>query len=97
MRGGRNQLLLSDVKPYVPVGKATISRWIKTVLARSGIDTNVYSAHSTRAASTSKATSDIPVDHILTLAGWSNADTFAKYYKKQVTQENKFATSVLKM
>ena len=43
---------------------------------------NTFSAHSVRAASTSKAkTNLVPVDNILKVAGWSNAETFARFYK----------------
>ena len=48
---------------------------------RSGIDINTCFAHSVRAASTSKANANIvPVDNILKVAGWSNAETFARFY-----------------
>ena len=35
-----SQLLLSCVKPYGPVSRDTISRWVKFVLQSSGIDLN---------------------------------------------------------
>ena len=56
-RGEHTQLLLSYVKPFKPVSKATLSRWIKKVLKSAGIDTEKYAPHSTRAASTSKCRS----------------------------------------
>ncbi len=37
--------------------RATISRWIKTVMEMSGTDITVYKPHSTRSASVSKAAS----------------------------------------
>ena len=46
-------LIISFQKPHNPVGKDTIARWIKSALESAGIDTTVYTAHSTRAASTS--------------------------------------------
>ena len=49
------RLLISYIKPFKAVTSATIGRWIKTVLTQAGIDTNVFTAHSTRSASTSKA------------------------------------------
>ena len=55
LRKGSDQLLLSFQKPYQPVSTDTISRWLKTVLAKSGIDTSVFKGHSTRAASSSAA------------------------------------------
>lgn len=65
-----------------------------------GIDLNLFSAHSTRSASTSKAAaSNIPLGLILKTAGWTNEQTFAKFYKKQIVDNttNNFATAVLKM
>ncbi|CAH3113986.1 unnamed protein product, partial [Pocillopora meandrina] len=50
-----DQLLVSFQKPHKPVSTDTISRWLKTVLEKSGIDTSVFKGHSTRAASASAA------------------------------------------
>lgn len=55
VRGAHNQLLLSYVKPYGPVSRDTVSRWVKYVLQSSGIDVSVFKPYSTRSASTSKA------------------------------------------
>ena len=89
------KLFISFVKPHKEVSKSTISRWIKTVMALSGIDTAVFTAHSTRSASVSKAQSkDLPLDIILQTAGWSNARTFQKFYNKSVDKELSFAKTV---
>lgn len=53
LREEHSQLLISYVKPFKPVSKDTISRWVKQGLESAGIDINKYSAHSSRAASTS--------------------------------------------
>ena len=47
-------LFLSFIKLHKPVTTSTISRWLKSVLQSSGVDTSVFKGHSTR-ASTSKA------------------------------------------
>ena len=52
---GSSKLLLSYVRPYKAVTRNTISRWIKLVMTRAGIDTEKYGPHSVRGASTSKA------------------------------------------
>ena len=83
LRKGSDQLLLSFQKPYQPVSTDTISRWLKTVLAKSGIDTSVFKGHSTRAASASvAAVCKVPLSTIMDNAGWSNATTFKKFYQK---------------
>ena len=45
--GLHTQLLLSYQKPRRPVSTDTIARWIKVVLTEAGINTAVFSAHST--------------------------------------------------
>ncbi|XP_031555133.1 uncharacterized protein LOC116292034 [Actinia tenebrosa] len=85
LRGSETKLFISYVKPFKPVSRDTISRWTKTVLDKSGVDTNVYKAHSTRAASTSKASrGNVPIDQIMANAGWKSAETFYKFYDKPV-------------
>ena len=53
------RLLVSSVKPYKAVISSMIGRWTKTVLASADIDISVFSAHSTRCASASKAIATI--------------------------------------
>jgi len=90
LRKGTDQLLVSFQKPYQPVSIDTISRWLKTVLAKSGIDTSVFKGHTTRAASTSAAAvCKVPSSTILDNAGWSNATTFGKFYKKPIVPASK--------
>lgn len=85
LRGQETQLLISFQKPYKGVSTDTIGRWAKTVLSQAGIDTAIFSAHSTRAASVSAAKKKgVPLDTIMSTAGWSNAGTFKAYYDKPV-------------
>ena len=79
LREDHSQLLISYVKPFKPVSKDTISRWVKQVLESAGIDINKYSAHSSRAASTSSCKAKgLSLAVIIQSAGWSNSSTFAK-------------------
>ena len=95
-RGDHKQLFISYLKPFKPVSRSTISRWIKVVMCSSGINVEVFRPHSTRAAATSKAgASCVPLDQILSTAGWSSVSTFAKFYNKQIDVKNSFAESVL--
>ena len=59
------KLFISYVKPHKAVGTHTIGRWIKHLLQDSGIDTTIFKAHSTRAASVSKVSHSLPTDTIL--------------------------------
>jgi len=65
----------------MPVSSDTIARWLKVVLARAGIDTNVYKDHSSRGALTSKAKQNsAQICDIIQKAGWSNAGHFPRFY-----------------
>ena len=78
------------------MGRDTISRWCKNILARSGIDVNAYSSHSSRAAATSKAKErGLSMAHIQKFAGWSNEKTFALFYQKDIIQNTVFQSSIL--
>lgn len=80
-----SQLLISFQKPHEAVSRDTISRWIRTAMQMSGINLDVYKAHSTRAASVSAAhRTQVPIQEILSKAGWSSAQTFAIYYDKNL-------------
>ena len=57
-------------------------------MSSAGLDMTIFTPHSIRAASTSAAAkSGVPVDTILTTAGWSRENTFRKYYQKPVTEK----------
>ena len=94
LRKGTDQLLVSFQKPYRPVSTDMISRWLKTVLAKSGIDTSVFKGHSTRAASTSAAAvCKVPFSIILDNEGRSNATTFGRFYKNPIVPAVKLMDS----
>lgn len=98
LRLDTQKLILSYIKPFKPVSTGTISRWIKTIMCQSGINTDIFTAHSTRAASTSKAkNNNVPINEILLRAGWSSVKTFATFYDKKVeVSKHVFSDSVLK-
>lgn len=65
-----------------PASKDTLRRWVQDLLAKSGVFT---SAGSCRSASTSAAfTRNLPIDVIMSSAGWSSASTFRKCYQREV-------------
>ncbi|MPD03743.1 hypothetical protein E2C01_099393 [Portunus trituberculatus] len=49
------KLLISYVKPHRSISKDTVAQWLKTMLAKCGIDTKRYTAGSVRPASASMA------------------------------------------
>lgn len=81
-RGHVKELFLSLSKNKCKaVGKQTLSNWVKSVLADGGVDTGIFTAHSTRHASTSTAKRlGINIEAVLKTAHWSVESTFAKFY-----------------
>ena len=83
------QPFVSYCKPHKGVSSSTLARWIKTVLGKSGIDTNIFKAHNTRPAATSKAFfSKAFIKQIVSFANWSNEKVFSKFYKIQVPKSS---------
>ncbi|KAH3868108.1 hypothetical protein DPMN_031247 [Dreissena polymorpha] len=90
------KLLISYIRPHGPVSKDTVSRWIRTVMIKSGIDVTVYGAHSVRSASTSKARdNNVPISVIMKRAGWTADSTFKKYYSLNIENDSMFENAVL--
>ena len=80
-------LFLSIVSPHKPISSTTFTRWTKTVLKDSGINTSTFGSHSTRSASTSAAAAQklgVSVSDILKVADWSREATFIKFYHKPI-------------
>ena len=96
LRKDHSQLLLSYVKPFKPVARDTVSKWVKQVWQSAGIDITKYSAHSCRAASTSNVkVKGLNIAKIMKSAGWSTASTFARFYDKPVSNTSANFGSVL--
>lgn len=84
-----SHLFIGAVRPFLPVSSSTIGRWIKQILKDSGVDTAVFSAHSTRGAAASKAAAkDVPTDSILRSGSWASESTFATFYRREIPHEN---------
>ena len=89
LRNNNTALFISFQKPHAVVTRETISRWVKSTMKAAGIDTTVFTAHSCRAASTSAAkTAGLRLNDIMASAGWSNAQTFARFYCRSVQRDN---------
>ena len=90
IRNESSNLFLTYKRPHKPVTSQTISRWIKNVLAESGIDVRKFSAHSTRHAATSTArAAGVSLDTIRKTAGWTaTSQTFAKFYNRPIISQD---------
>ena len=84
---GRNQLLLSFLRPHKPFSTIILSRWYVTVMQESGINVTIFDSHSIRLASTSKCKiSGISFKEIEKSAGWSNEKTFTQFYDRPMQE-----------
>ena len=101
-RKGQGQLLLSHINPHNAVTTSTVSRWVVEVLKLSGVDTETFKGHSTRSASSSKASiQGVPLKEILKRAYWSSSTIFENRYKKDIecnsdSETNLFDFAILK-
>ena len=55
LKGDETQVFIATIKPYKAVTSCTIARWLKITLTKSGINTDIFKAHSERSASGSTA------------------------------------------
>ena len=95
-RNNEDRLMISYVKPHKAVTRDSIRRWIRVTMENAGINTEIYGAYSTRAASASKAASlNIPICNIMKTAGWARETTFTKYYLKNVTTPESYSDNLL--
>lgn len=85
LRGPHNsgKLFVGLKAPNNPVSGNSIGRWIKSYLTAAGIDTSVFSAHSTRSAAASNAQSKgVAIDSILKHGDWKRTSTFSRFYDR---------------
>ena len=88
-KNGQKQLLLSTLAPHQEVKKSTVAGWVKAILGSAGIDTNLFTAHSTRTASTSKSeVKGLSLEDILKQGTLLNKWTRQKHYHKFVSIES---------
>lgn len=77
--------MLGIVKPHKPVKACTVARWLKEMITRSGIDTELFKAHSVRGAATSKvAKAGLSAQQIMQRANWARVSPFKRYYKREI-------------
>ena len=91
-----SSLFLSYRKPYNPVSKDTITRWVNNVMQKAGIDVNKYVTHSCRSAASSYALGkNVPIKKIIDSCGWASERTFAAHYSKDVVNTETMAELLL--
>lgn len=94
IRGSQTEFFISYAPPYKAVKSSTIAKWVVMFLKECGVNTKVFSAHSTRSASTSKSLKNgLSLQDLGKAAGWSGSSTFRKIYNKPIVQN--FGDSLL--
>ncbi|XP_065918390.1 uncharacterized protein [Dysidea avara] len=74
-------VFVTSKKPFRRERSATIGHWIKDTLKAAEVDTERFTVHSTRGASTSCAMAKgVPIAEILKVANWSSSSTFERFY-----------------
>ena len=85
-RVAKSLAYLQNIKYTKMPCKAELN-WVKKGLKLAGVNMDIFTAHSTRAASTSKVKGSVKLSTILKTAGWRRSQTFAKYYDKVVEDD----------
>ena len=91
------KFFVATTKPYSGASQATLSRWVKLTLQKSGINTTKYGPGSTRSAATNAALRrGVPMATIMNKAAWKHKSTFTKWYQKPITKTPDFQQAILK-
>ncbi|KAJ8910973.1 hypothetical protein NQ315_003666 [Exocentrus adspersus] len=98
VKGREESILITYKKPIHNATTQTVSRWIKIILGKSGVDITKFSGYSTRHASTSAASrKGLNFDTIRLAAGWSaNSKIFATVYNRPLLPPQSFDEAVLR-
>lgn len=86
---------LTTKPPIRVASRDTLRRWTKDIMLAAGIDLDIFSPHSTRSASTSKAALKLPLSTIISTVGWSRESTFTKFYRRPISHLGQFSRAVL--
>ena len=84
----KKQLFLISVRPHNAVVSFTTSGWLKKIYKQAGINTDLFKAHSTRSASSSKASMEgTPLVEIVKRESWSHHSIWQRFYNKDTIQK----------
>lgn len=96
LRDDEQKLFITTQAPFKGVARATISRWVRTLMMKAGINVEKFKPHSTRSASTSSARDKgVPMKCIMNAAGWRQENTFRRFYDKPVQQSSEMQVGLL--
>ena len=77
----KSRKLIMSYHNFTEVSTATVRSYVTTMLAEAGINSKVFTAHSTRHSSSSaKLLQGVPLKEILAAGGWKSDSSFRKHY-----------------
>ena len=86
----KSQNVILSYHTHDVVTTQTVSRYVKLTLKSSGINTAIFTAHSTRHSSSSKTfMKGLSLAEIVKKGGWKSSSCFRKYYKLPVIVNNR--------
>lgn len=93
---GVKALFIISSAVHTPAQVPTLARWTKDILDQAGIDTSLFSSHSTRHASVSAAArAGTNLNQIFKAAGWTeNSGMFARVYNRPIENPSAFSQAV---
>ena len=93
----KSKQVLVSFKTFQEVTTSTVARWLREILSLSGINTDVFKAHSFRGAAVSAAYhKGCSLKRILDTADWSSDKNFKKFYcRRPVSSDVTFSNAVL--
>lgn len=107
VRGSENQMLLSYASNK-KLCHGTLSKYLKDVLTKAGIEANKYGAHTARGSSASAMTETVrnnpnisqelktrQINDILAHVGWKSYETFARHYNMPIQHDDNVAAHLL--
>lgn len=100
LRKGAGQLLISSMKPHLPISRDSVSRWTMQVMQEANIDVEKYKGHTPRGVFASHALpalqrKSIPINCLMRHCGWKSEESFANHYHKPIEREVDIAELVL--
>ena len=89
LRHINTRLFICTCEPFGPATLQTISRWVKEIILKAGINMENVNKVNFRSASTSRAYSmGVSLTTIMNRAGWSRGSTFTRHYLKNIERRD---------
>ena len=83
------KLFICTCEPFGPATLQTVSRWVKEIMIKAGVNVKRVTKLNFRSASSSRAYSmGISLSTIMNRAGWSRGSTFTRHYLRNIERRH---------